>query len=89
MKIQKNVNNRNVRIHVRKGVDDPKTIVAAGVDISDGKLKVKGHKTQKITITVLCFLDMSDVIDTWLIDSLEQLVFSGRGLLQGAGAGRV
>ena len=41
MKIQKNVHNRNVRIHVRKGIDDPKTIVAAGVDISDGKLKVR------------------------------------------------
>ena len=41
MKIQKNVHNRNVRIHIRKGIDDPKTIVAAGVDISDGKLKVR------------------------------------------------
>ena len=41
MNIQKNVNNREVRIHVRKGIDDPKTIVAAGVDISDGQLKVR------------------------------------------------
>ena len=43
LKIQKNVHNRNVRIHVRKGIDDPKTIVAAGVDISDGKLKVRSN----------------------------------------------
>ena len=43
MKIQKNVHNRNVRIHVRKDIDDPKTIVAAGVDISDGKLKVRSN----------------------------------------------
>ena len=58
LRIQKNVHNRNVRIHVRKGIDDPKTIVAAGVDISDGKLKVRSNTTIGENNVLISLLDI-------------------------------